>query len=508
VWWSDHEDHDDDDTDTDNIPHPHPQQQPVHVAAVDRRSVWRDYEELCAVPDDDTSPPPTSPTPPSPPPTAPHVIHPSLHFTRAETTERHLRYGVDVCNFPYAPVRPRRGEFRSPVTAIDLAGKTGAVCPERDVVRAAVEALLGYPNEVFEVEDHVFVLSFTATHLAVSTKLSPTALHALLRWFAAVASNVLFCRRFASQENITTSTSGPLLAALRASLRTTALEVLAAVDRELAGWAVRTAPHTHTDASAFAAATPAATLLALYCRLTALRWPSSFESLRAQIATATAAAPSTSVAANGVVQAQLAVHRWRFTTTAHAPPAAAVAVPVTAAEVAVAAGDAAAGPGGGELAMFVRRQGLALPLAAVRGTSLGLDTRVDFVLGRGGSGGGPVAMYTASAPRLRGHTTIAAASTVPPAAPRNYLSNCDDFRDLLDKHQSRDDADDVSADLALPPHVAEPGVLAEVADLIPCGAQLNIMVSLPLVRAVAARDAAALRFVHHECKFMAHVNCT
>ena len=270
----------------------------------------------------------------------------------ASSTRSHLKYGSHVSAFPYVfPANEWSHEY--PMTTCDLGLKCGFTCSEVDTVKHILETLLGFPNDLFDLvsatvssDTQQFVLSYSAMHMRLATKLSAKTLHTILQWFAQLASDIHFCRRFAFEDNdkdkdVNNGKGGQAVAGSRArgyspssssvapvppaccmvleSLRSAVLDLLVTVDRELCRLDEEQNSSSSSGGSVVAQAIEPAsssrsmfgqeynhhnhnhhnkqqyqpyqlTLISLYSKISAHQWRATFSSLRAQISSVTATA--------------------------------------------------------------------------------------------------------------------------------------------------------------------------------------------------------------------------
>ncbi len=354
----------------------------------------------------------------------------ALRCTLADTTAAHLKYGTHLTNYGYI-FGANEWKHEYPMTSFDLGSKSGFTCSEVDTVKLVLEALLGFPNDLFdlaagdnsknpalfssptkaEAEPYVeqqFVLSFAATNMSVSSGLSSSTLRATLAWFARLASDMHHCRRFACGEMADAGSSAysrggsskpSLLRSLREAVRSAVLEALVHVEAalcELDGSLLLLAAGGQQAAAAPDTGPTQLTLISLYSRVNLFQWPALFKSLRAQVSTVVAAVPSSTIAglpqhahavsdmvANGVLQALFAVQRWRGNTGVCLESLDSIFLPLQT-DRSDTADSARAGHGHStaELASFLQRLHSQHSFLPSRETPAALGSRVDFVVGR------------------------------------------------------------------------------------------------------------------------------
>lgn len=211
----------------------------------------------------------------------------------ANANDLHLKYGAHISNHHVL------SEAQVSTFLPALSQRSGLLLSESDVFKLVVESLLGNSNDILTLDyqtlghtdlmDRCFTLSFTARHMHLEGT-TAASLQRLLEWFAALATNIQFCRSFAYGDGrVRSNFTGRIAASLaqkgintkrgdvlsvREALQATVVDLIASVEIKLCTLdAALTAPNRNG----------VYTLISLYvsCR----SWVTLFQSMTALVKT-------------------------------------------------------------------------------------------------------------------------------------------------------------------------------------------------------------------------------
>jgi hypothetical protein len=220
----------------------------------------------------------------------------------ANANDLHLKYGAHISNHLVL----HEAQFGSFLPS--FSPRIGLLLSESDVFKLVVESLLGNSNDILTLDyrtpdhtdltDRCFTLSYTARHMHLKGT-TAASLQQLLEWFAALATNIQFCRSFAyGDSRVRSNFTGRIAASLaqkgintkrgdvlsvREALQATVVDLIASVEIKLCTLdAALTAPNRNG----------VYTLISLYvsCR----SWVTLFQSMSALVKTVLHPSPTPS----------------------------------------------------------------------------------------------------------------------------------------------------------------------------------------------------------------------